>query len=69
MIVLPLFHAFGLGVSMHFSMCEGFCCIPVPRFKPRRANELMREYKVSFIVGVPNMYKRCWSRRTSRASI
>lgn len=58
MIVLPLFHAFGLGVSMHFSMCEGFCCIPVPRFKPRRANELMREYKVSFIVGVPNMYKK-----------
>lgn len=58
MIVLPLFHAFGLGVSMHFSMCEGFCCIPVPRFKPRRANVLMREYKVSFIVGVPNMYKK-----------
>lgn len=46
MIVLPLFHAFGLGVSMHFSMCEGFCCIPVARFKPRKANELMREYKI-----------------------
>ena len=63
MIVLPLFHAFGLGVSMHFSMCEGFCCIPVARFKPRKANELMREYKVSFIVGVPNMYKKMFEQK------
>ena len=60
MIVLP---AFGLGVSMHFSMCEGFCCIPVARFKPRKANELMREYKVSFIVGVPNMYKKMFEQK------
>jgi len=59
MIVLPLFHAFGLGVSMHFSMCEGFCCIP----KPRKANELMREYKISFIVGVPNMYKKMFEQK------
>ena len=63
MIVLPLFHAFGLGVSMHFSMCEGFCCIPVARFKPRKANELMREYKISFIVGVPNMYKKMFEQK------
>ena len=58
MIVLPLFHAFGLGVSMHFAMCEGFCCIPIAKFNPRSANALIRKYPVSFIVGVPNMYKK-----------
>ncbi len=63
MIVLPLFHAFGLGLSMHFSMCEGFCCIPVPKFKPHKANELLREYKVSLIVGVPNMYKKMFEQK------
>ncbi len=63
MIVLPLFHAFGLGLSMHFSMCEGFCCIPVPRFKPHKANEILREYKVSLIVGVPNMYKKMFEQK------
>lgn len=58
LMVLPLFHAFGLGVSMHFSLCNGFCCIPVPKFKPASINRLIKRYCVTFIVGVPNMYRK-----------
>ena len=62
-IALPMFHAFGLGVSMLFSMCEGFCCIPVPRFKASSVNNLMKKYPVSFILGVPNMYKKMYEEK------
>ncbi len=58
LVVLPLFHAFGLGVSVHYSLCSGFCCIPVPKFTPKSANNKIRRYKVTFIVGVPNMYRK-----------
>lgn len=58
LVVLPLFHAFGLGVSVHFSLCNGFCCVPVPKFKPSSVNKLINRYNITFIVGVPNMYKK-----------
>ncbi len=60
LIALPMFHAFGLGVSALFSLCEGFCCIPVPRFKAKSVNNLMRKYPVSFVLGVPNMFKKMY---------
>ena len=63
LVVLPLFHAFGLGVSVHFSLCNGFCCIPVPKFKPKSANNKIKRYNVTFIVGVPNMYRKMMEQR------
>ena len=56
--VLPLFHAFGLGVVMHFSMCAGFTCIPMTNFSAEKANRLIKKYNVSYIVGVPAMFKK-----------
>lgn len=57
-IVLPMFHAFGLCVAMHMSICNAFRAIPVAKFKPKAVNRLMKKYRTSFIVGVPNMYKK-----------
>ncbi len=56
--VLPLFHAFGLGVVMHFSMCAGFTCIPMMNFAAEKANRLIKKYNITYIVGVPNMFKK-----------
>lgn len=56
--VLPLFHAFGLGVVMHFSMCAGFTCIPMMNFVADKANRLIKKYNITYIVGVPNMFKK-----------
>ncbi len=58
--VLPLFHAFGLGVVMHFSMCAGFTCIPMMNFSAEKANRLIKKYNITYIVGVPNMFKKMY---------
>ena len=60
LIVLPLFHAFGLGVAMHFSMCAGFTCIGVPKFDAEKANRYIKKYNVTYILGVPNMFKKMY---------
>ncbi|MBR5442334.1 MAG: acyl--CoA ligase [Clostridia bacterium] len=58
--VLPLFHAFGLGVVLHFSMCAGFTCIGMPTFSADKANKYIKKYNVTYIVGVPNMFKKMY---------
>ncbi len=58
LVVLPLFHAFGLGVVMHFSMCAGFTCIPMTNFSADKAIKLMKKYNITYIVGVPAMFKK-----------
>jgi long-chain acyl-CoA synthetase len=58
--VLPLFHAFGLGVVLHFSMCAGFTCIGMPQFLPEKANKYLKKYNVSYVLGVPNMFKKMY---------
>lgn len=58
LIVLPLFHAFGLGVALHFSMCAGFTCIGMPKFSAEKAVKYIKKYNVTYILGVPNMFKK-----------
>ncbi len=58
LIVLPMFHAFGLATAMHYSLTHGYTCIPVAKFSPKDANKTLAKYPVSFIVGVPNMFKK-----------
>lgn len=58
LVVLPLFHAFGLGVVMHFSMCAGFTCVPMTNFSAEKANKLIKKYNITYIVGVPAMFKK-----------
>ncbi len=60
LIVLPLFHAFGLGVALHFSMCAGFTCIGMPSFSADKANKYIKKHNVTYIVGVPAMYKKMY---------
>lgn len=57
-MVLPIFHAFGLGIAMHFPLTHGYTSIPVPQFNAESVNKLMKKHKVTFILGVPNMYKK-----------
>ncbi|MDR1629330.1 MAG: acyl--CoA ligase [Oscillospiraceae bacterium] len=57
-LVLPLFHAFGLCVGMHTAMCNGARLIPMMQFNEKNFNKLMRKHKVVFLVGIPGMYKK-----------
>ena len=54
---MPIFHGFGLGVSIHSMLSQGGRCILVPQFTPKSyAKDLIR-HKVNFIAGVPTLYE------------
>lgn len=58
LMVLPIFHAFGLGIAMHFPLTHGFTSIPMPQFDAKTAVKHLKKNKVTFLLGVPNMYKK-----------
>ena len=55
--IMPMFHGFGLGVSIHSMLANGGCCILVPRFTPATYAQLLHKYKPNFIAGVPTLYE------------
>lgn len=55
--IMPMFHGFGLGVSIHSMLVNGGRCILVPRFTPKTYAELLKKHKPNFIAGVPTLYE------------
>ena len=55
--VLPIFHGFGLGVTIHTPLYIGMKVILVPDFSPRKFGSLIKKYKPNFITGVPTLYE------------
>lgn len=55
--IMPIFHGFGLGVSMHciYAMCGQ--TILVPKFEAKKSHQLLRKYKPNYIVGVPTLFE------------
>ncbi len=55
--IMPMFHGFGLGVSIHSMLVSGGRCILVPRFTPKTYAELLEKHKPNFIAGVPTLFE------------
>ena len=55
--IMPMFHGFGLGVSIHTFLANGGTCILVPQFTPKTFADLLRKHKPNFIAGVPTLYE------------
>ncbi|MBP3653591.1 MAG: AMP-binding protein [Clostridia bacterium] len=55
--IMPMFHGFGLGVSVHSMLISGGHCTLVPRFTPKTYAELLAKHKPNFIAGVPTLYE------------
>ncbi len=55
--VMPMFHGFGLGVSIHSILAGGGRCVLVPRFTPDSYAKLLKKHKCNFIAGVPTLYE------------
>ena len=55
--VMPMFHGFGLGVTIHSMLASGGCCILVPRFTPASYAKMMVKYRCNLIAGVPTLYE------------
>ena len=54
---LPIFHNFGLIVSIHTSVTHNIKAILVPGFNAKDFAKLIKKNKPNFIVGVPTMYE------------
>ena len=55
--ILPIFHGFGLGVSIHAGLYIGIKTILVPDFSPRKFGSLIKKYNPNFLIGVPTLYE------------
>lgn len=54
--VLPLFHGFGMSVTMNAAMLARGRIVLLPRFKRREVLEAIQAYRPTFMVGVPTMF-------------
>lgn len=64
LMVLPLFHVYGLGVCMHTSISAGGRVVLMPQFKPKGACKLIAKQKINFITGVPAMYEKLMKQKS-----
>lgn len=58
LVALPMFHAYGLGVSVHTCLTNKYSLILVPTFNPKKFNSIIKKYNVTFFAGVPVMFKK-----------
>lgn len=56
LIVLPLFHIFGMTVMMNAGVYKGRSNVMLTRFDPESVFEAMEKHKVTVFAGVPTMY-------------
>ncbi len=56
LIVLPLFHIFGMTVLMNAGIYKGHSSILLPRFDAETVFGLLQKHKVTIFAGVPTMY-------------
>ncbi len=57
-IVLPLFHCFGLCLAVHMAMCNSACIIPMMQFDSRIFVSLMKRFNVIGFGGIPLMFQK-----------
>ena len=60
-IILPFFHAFGLVVAMHMTMCNAARLIPLMQFDAKLVVKLYKKNRISGIGGIPNMFKKLYN--------
>lgn len=55
--IMPMFHGFGLGVSIHSMLANGGHCILIPRFTPKSYAQLLKKHRPNLIAGVPSLFE------------
>ena len=55
--IMPVFHGFGLGISIHTALFSGITCILVPRFTVKSYAKLLKKQKPNYIAGVPTLFE------------
>ncbi|MBR2841079.1 MAG: AMP-binding protein [Bacilli bacterium] len=55
--IMPIFHGFGLEVSINDALCIGAKVIVIPQFKAQEFDKLIKKYKPTVLVGVPTLFE------------
>src|SRR5439155_18238457 len=56
LLVLPMFHIYGLNVGLNLTLRVGATGVLVERFDPLGALNLIRDHRVTILPGAPPMY-------------
>ncbi len=56
LIHVPMFHCFGMVLSMTASITHGATMVPIPAYSPRLALEAINKEKITAVNGVPTMF-------------
>ncbi len=54
---LPMFHGFGLTMSIHAILTHGGVSVLMPKFDAKLTAKLVKRNKMHFIIGVPNLFR------------
>ena len=55
--IMPIFHGFGLGVSVHCPLSLGITPVLVPQFDAKKFDQLLKKYRPNILLGVPTLYE------------
>ena len=55
--ILPSFHGFGLGMTMHLPLYNGFTCTLIPKFSSKEVVKAMKKIQLAIMVGIPGVYE------------
>ena len=55
--IMPIFHGFGLGVSINAPLDLGCEVILIPQFNAKKFDKLLEKYKPNILFGVPTLYE------------
>lgn len=55
--ILPIFHGFGLGVSIHTPLCRGLSCVLIPAFSHKQFADILKKNQPTLITGVPTLFE------------
>ena len=56
--ILPSFHGFGLGITMHMPLYNGLASVLIPKFTTKSVVKAMNKIQLSVLVGIPGVYEK-----------
>ena len=58
LMLLPIFHGFGIGVCMHTALSNGVRLVLVPHFRPQSLVRLMVRQHITYMAAIPRVYTK-----------
>lgn len=67
--IMPIFHGFGLGVSINAPLVLGCEVILIPQFNAKKFDKLLEKYKPNVLFGVPTLFEALINTKNERLDL